>query len=197
VLADGEPVDVAVDNAPARPRSVETSEGAVSAVRRAGAVWLERRGAPPVRLSDARQIGVPTVAAKDGTIDVAWAERASAKTPWRVRWARVAPGSSEPVRMELPDGLLVDQAMAPAIAVVDDRRVLLAWTEGPVASHAVRAALLDEAGALVGAPLVLSPPGANAGQPQIVLRSDGRGLVGFFAGGRGPFAAYAAALACR
>jgi hypothetical protein len=218
LLAPGEPVDVVLD-ADARTRTtldaagvpflvdarrgdavraVKLGDDVLVAVRRAGAIWLEHAGAPPLRLSgDAKQVGAPSMSARDGAVAIAWAERATPRSPWRVRWA-FAGGDDPPRAMDLPAGLLGEQAMAPAVAVLDEDRVLLAWTEGPVSSHEVRAALLDATGAVAGAPLALSPPGANAGQPQIAIREDGRGVVGFFAAGaaKGTFALYAAAVSC-
>jgi hypothetical protein len=206
VLAAGEPVDVALDApfvvvAPRgdAARAAKLDGDALVAFRRANAVWLQRGAGPAIRLSgDARQVGAPTIAARDGVAAIAWAERGAAKAPWRVRWARVS-GAASPEAQALPDGVLGEEAMAPAIAVLEGGRVLLAWTDGKVASHEVRAALVDASGALVGSPLTLSPAGANAGQPQIAIRDDGRGVVAFFVASdaKNAFALGAAGVECR
>jgi hypothetical protein len=219
LLAAGEPLDVAVDDTP-RARTMIDATGApfpidarrgdavrgarldgevIVAARRAGAVWLERGKSPPLRLSgDAKQVGAPSLSARDGIVAAAWAQRATAGAPWRIRFAEWRSPAS-PSGTALPDSLVEGDAMSPAIAVLDEEgRVLLAWTDGKLAQHSVRTILLDAAGTPLGPVVTVSPPGANAGQPQIALAEGGRAIVGFFASGatKGTFGVYATALAC-
>jgi hypothetical protein len=49
-----------------------------------------------------------------------------------------------------------------------------------VSRHQVRALLVDANGERIGDAVALSPDGANAGQGQLAMRDDGRGVVAFF-----------------
>ncbi len=71
--------------------------------------------------------------------------------------------------------------MSPGLTGLSGGRFLLAWTEGPVASHQVRAATLGEGGEILGSPLTISADGVNAGQGQVALLPDGKGLVVYHA----------------
>jgi hypothetical protein len=67
--------------------------------------------------------------------------------------------------------------MSPGVTGVAGNRFLLAWTEGPVSSHQVRAQTLTTSGDALGAPMTISGDGVNAGQGQLAILPDGRGLV--------------------
>ena len=126
-------------------------------------------------------IGSPTVALEDGIVFAAWADRAAADEPWRVRWVRFKAGESpgEPTVFSPPAGGPGEQTMSPAVVAVPGKRFLLVWTEGPQSRHDVRALTFGEDGAPIGSPLVISSEGANAGQAQIALTSSGRGAIAF------------------
>lgn len=127
------------------------------------------------------QVGSPALATSDDQLVVAWADRAEATGPWKVRWTRMPVGgaASEATTFELPAGGLGEQAMSPAVAGLGKGRFVLAWTEGPVSKHQVRALTIDETGKPMGEPLTISPASVNAGQPQVAVGPDGRGLVAF------------------
>ena len=129
------------------------------------------------------QVGSPTVAANGNAVLVAWADRASADAPWGLRWMRFAPGdaSGDPRLFTPPAGGLGDAAMSPTIAAAGLNRFVLAWTEGPVANHQVRAQTLSASGDAIGAPIAISGDGVNAGQAQMAILPDGRGVVAYLA----------------
>jgi hypothetical protein len=125
------------------------------------------------------QIGSPALGASGKTIVMAWADRAAATDPWGMRlleWNRgEAPG--EPHAFSIPAGGLGEQAMSPGLAGLSGGRFLIAWTEGPVASHQVRAETIGSSGDALGPPLTISAEGVNAGQGQVAVLADGKGLV--------------------
>ena len=144
------------------------------------------------------QVGSPALATSDDQLVVAWADRAGASDPWKIRWTRMPVGgaAAEASTFELPAGGLGEQAMSPAVAGLGKGRFLLAWTEGPISKHQVRAVTIDETGKPIGEPLTISPSSVNAGQPQVAALPDGRGLVAFLgAKGKG-YELRAAAIRC-
>jgi hypothetical protein len=126
-------------------------------------------------------IGSPAIALQNGVVFMAWADRGSSDDPWRVRWVRFKAGEApgEPATFSPPAGGPGEQAMSPAVVAVPGKRFLLVWTEGPQSRHDVRALTFGEDGAPIGAPLVLSAEGANAGQGQATVGASGRGAVAF------------------
>lgn len=171
------------------------------ALRRDKAIWAGlAEGAAPsaigalVRLSaPGHDIGAPAIAAAGSSLVVAWAERPSneaGNAPYRIRLARSTPGS-DPVSTTfvLPPGGGGGQAIAPALANVGPNTLLLAWTEGGTGQHQVRAQLVDASSLTAkGEPLVLSGVEENAGQPQIVLDAERRGLIAYFVADAGSYA---------
>jgi hypothetical protein len=129
------------------------------------------------------QIGSPALAVSGNTVMVVWADRAAASDPWMLRLLRWQPGEAPgaPRAFAIPPGGLGEQAMSPGIAGVLGARFLLSWTEGPVASHQVRAQTLAASGDPLGTPLTISGEGINAGQGQPAVLPDGNGLVAYMA----------------
>lgn len=129
------------------------------------------------------QVGSPAIAASGEHVIVAWADRAGAGDDWKIRWAKLEIGSStgEATPFTLPEGGLGGHAMSPSLAPLGGGRFLLAWAEGPVSNHQVRAIVMGADGSPSGAPLEISGPGVNAGQPAAVVGPDGRGAVAFLA----------------
>jgi hypothetical protein len=190
--------------------AVETTGDATTTaigLRHAGAVWL---GAATGRAALAPRgaltrieglgggVGQPAVAISDGVVLAAWADRASASDPWRLRWVRFgageAPGASG--TFTPPAGGQGEQAMSPGVAAVPGGRFLLVWTEGPAARHDVRALTLSRDGQPIGPPLVISNQGINAGQGQAAVTSGQHGLVSFLESASGGFAVVATPIAC-
>ena len=184
-LADGEG---GVDALRAVP--IGNDEGVAVAFRRGGSsIWLgiAMRDAGELKsmglfrfAGSSAKVGAPSVVALGTEVLVSWADRASPNAPWTVktgRWGRE--GLSQPKDFNLPKGGKGEQGMSPALVAVDKRHALLAWTEGPVSSHEVRAQLISLEGEGVGAPLSLSNAAANAGQAQGALLPSGKGLFAF------------------
>jgi hypothetical protein len=89
------------------------------------------------------------------------------------------------------EGGLGEHAMSPAIAAAGSGRFLLAWTEGPVSNHQVRAQTITAGGVPIGVAMSISDSGVNAGQAQVAILPDGHGVVSYLASsGTGPKAAY-------
>lgn len=144
------------------------------------------------------QVGSPAVASSGDDVLVAWADRAGEKDPWQVRYARLPSGGAPnaPVTFAIPDGGLGVQAMSPSVAGLGGGRFLLAWTEGPVSNHQVRAITIGPDDKSSGSPIALSANGANAGQPQVVVDSTGRGAVAFLAAKGKGYEVFVAPLSC-
>jgi hypothetical protein len=139
------------------------------------------------------QVGSPTIAAQDGAILVAWADRAQPSEPWSLRWMRFAPGdaSAEAKAFVPSEGGLGEHAMSPAIGAAGHGRFLLAWTEGPVSNHQVRAQTITGSGMPLGNAMAISDSGVNAGQAQLAVLPDGHGVVAYLASaGTSPKPAY-------
>lgn len=128
------------------------------------------------------QIGSPSLAVSGDTLIVAWSDRASAQEPWQVRWTKLPIGGTPepPQRLSLPEGGYGVQAMSPSVAGLGGGRFVIAWSEG-TPSHQVRAMTVNADGTLAGTPMALSAAGVNAGQPQVAVGADGRGVVAFLA----------------
>lgn len=143
---------------------------------------LEAEG-PLSRISGSGQVGSPAIAASGDNIIVAWADRAGTGADWSIRWATIKIGSeaTEGTPFTLPAGGLGEHAMSPSLASLGGGRFLLAWTEGPVSNHQVRAITMGADGSPSGPALSISASGVNAGQPAAVVGSDGRGAIAFLA----------------
>ena len=74
-------------------------------------------------------------------------------------------------------------------------RFVMAWSEG-TPSHQVRAQSLNADGSPSGPALALSAAGINAGQPQIAVGPDGRGVVAFLAAKGKAYEVHATPVAC-
>jgi hypothetical protein len=136
------------------------------------------------------QIGSPALAASGDTVMVVWADRAATTDPWSLRMLRWQPGQAvgAPRVFPIPPGGLGEQAMSPGVTGVAGNRFLLAWTEGPIASHQVRAETLAATGEALGTAMTISAEGINAGQGQPIVLSDGKGLVAYMASPAGAVA---------
>lgn len=199
--ADGGPVDAL------RGVPLTHTKGVAVTYRRGGAVYVAiAKGdnvfvpaAPTVRIAGlGPQVGSPAIGTSGDSVVVAWADRAGATDPWMVRWAKVdASGTASAAKeLTLPEGGLGTQAMSPSVAGLGNGRFLVAWTEGPVSNHQVRALNLNADGAPSGAALSVSAAGLNAGQPQVSIGADGRGVVAFLAKGKAFYEIHATPLSC-
>jgi hypothetical protein len=148
------------------------------------------------------QVGSPAIAAQDGAVVVAWADRAQPSDPWSLRWMRFAPGdATADAKGFVPsEGGLGEHAMSPAIAAAGSGRFVLAWTEGPVSNHQVRAQTITAGGVPIGVAMSISDSGVNAGQAQVAILPDGHGVVAYLAssggGPKSPYEVLATPIAC-
>jgi hypothetical protein len=153
------------------------------------------------RIETGHALGAPSIAASQGTVVVAWAERVSETDPWMLSLATFQAGKREHAMVDfsLPPGGLGQRAIAPSISAFKSG-FLLSWTEGPQKSSQVRAQLYDLTMHAVGDPVTLSEPLRNAGQSQAVVRDDGHGAAAFFLESKTKAAAFsvvAVALVCQ
>lgn len=183
------------------------AKGVALAFRQAGSVWIGIATGEGVltpvgglkRVAGLGKVGSPTIAVSGDNVAVAWADRASDDAPWQISWTHLGIGSDpQPATsFAVPDGGLGVQAMSPSLTALGQGRFVLAWAEGPVSSHQVRAAALNADGAATGSAFAVSAPGANAGQPQVAVGSDGRGVVAFFVARGKTYEVHAAPISCR
>ena len=152
---------------------------------------------PLSRIAGLGQVGSPSITTSGDTIIVAWSDRATAQDPWQVRWTKLTVGGAPdaPKQLALPDGGLGTQAMSPSVAGLGGSRFVMAWSEG-TPTHQVRAVTLRFDGSTSGAPMALSAAGVNAGQPQIAVGPDGKGVVGFLASKGKAYELHATPVAC-
>lgn len=144
------------------------------------------------------QVGSPAITASGDRVIVAWADREGADADWGIRFAQVKIGgaASEAKAFTIPEGGLGGQAMSPSLASLGGGRFLLAWTEGPVSNHQVRAQIIGVDGSPSGSPLSISAQGVNAGQPAAAIAPNGRGVVAFLAAKGKGLEVHATAIRC-
>jgi hypothetical protein len=149
------------------------------------------------KLAGLGQVGSPTLATSGDAILVAWSDRATAQEPWQVRFAKLTAGGAPdaPRALALPEGGPGTQAMSPSVAGLGAGRFAMTWSEG-TPGHQVRAVSLGVDGAASGAAIALSAVGVNAGQPQIAIGTDGRGVVAFLAAKGKAFELQATPITC-
>jgi GYF domain 2 len=192
-LDGSEPVE-ALRAAPLDPMHEET--GWAIAFRRGSTIYAGAVGGsstfaakgPLVKIAGlGPQVGSPAVAAQDGAVLVAWADRAQPTEPWSLRWMRFAPGdaSGEAKGFVPGGGGLGEHAMSPAIAAAGQGRFVIAWTEGPVSNHQVRAETITGSGVALGTAMGISDSGVNAGQAELAILPDGHGVVAYLASSGG------------
>ena len=181
------------------------SKGIAFAFRRGNAIYvgaakgdsvLTAEG-PLSRIAGLGQVGSPSITTSGDTVIVAWSDRGNAQEPWQVRWTKLTVGGAPdaPKPFALPEGGLGTQAMSPSVAGLGGGRFVMAWSEG-TPTHQVRAVTLKFDGSTSGAPMALSAAGVNAGQPQIAVGPDGKGVVGFLASKGKAYELHATPVAC-
>ncbi len=168
-----------------------SGKGLAFAFRRGNAIYVGVASGDSVlspegelsRITGLGQVGSPALAASGDSVVVAWADRAGKDDAWGIRWTKrsISGATTEPRTLVLPEGGLGGPAMSPSVAGLGRGKFLLAWTEGPVSGHQVRAITFNADGAPSGSPLAISAAGVNAGQPQATVGVDGRGVVAFLA----------------
>ncbi len=195
--------DGAIDAIRAIP--LGTSKGIAFTFRRGNAIYIGAAKGDSVltaegslaRIAGLGQVGSPSIAMSGENILVAWSDRATAQDSWQVRWTKLPVGGepTAPAQLTLPDGGLGTQAMSPSIAGLGAGRFLLTWSEG-TPTHQVRAITMNADGTTSGAAMALSAAGVNAGQPQVAVGPDGRGVVAFLALKGKAYEIHATPIAC-
>ena len=134
------------------------------------------------RIAGLGQVGSPAITTSGDNIIVAWSDRASAQDSWQIRWTKLKVGgdAAPASQLAIPDGGLGVQAMSPSLAGIGGGRFVITWSEG-TPTHQVRAITLGEGGSPSGSAIALSAAGVNAGQPQVAIGPDGRGVIAFLA----------------
>jgi hypothetical protein len=181
-LHDGEEIS--------RPRVEWIEAGRLAvALRRGGRTgrlalgWLDPARAQRSSLRDvplgSGEVGLPSLAARDGRAVVVAAVRQTAAHPWRIHAASsVWQGAATRVQLpELSTHAELDN-FAPSIAALGDSRWLLQWTEGREGERRVRALTLDADLRAIGSPIIISPKETSAGGG-LVIPVD-QGLLSLF-----------------
>lgn len=152
-----------------------------------------------VQVSEAGQVGTPTLGTNGVEIAVAFAYRASASAPWSLRVAHGPHGVAlgKAAAFAVPEGGPGGDAFAPALAGMADGRWILAWTEGTSGARVVRAVTLSSSFAPVGAPVVISPAEASGGQPTLAVSGDSALAVYLTSAKKGGYEVWGTTLACR
>lgn len=181
------------------------SKGIAVAFRRGNAVYVGvAKGEAALtaegslsRITGLGQVGSPSLTVSGDTVVVAWSDRATAQDAWQVRWTKLNIGGAPdaPKQLVMPEGGLGAQAMSPSVAALGGGRFVMAWSEG-TPTHQVRAVTLNADGSASGAAMSLSAAGINAGQPQVAIGPDGRGVVGFLAAKGKAYEIHATPVAC-
>ena len=181
------------------------SKGIALAFRRGNAIYVGAAKGDAVLTAEGAlskipglgQVGSPSITTSGDSIIVAWSDRATAQEPWQVRWTKLTVGGTPeaPKQLALPEGGLGTQAMSPSVAGLGAGRFVVAWSEG-TPTHQVRAVTLKADGTASGAPMALSAAGVNAGQPQVAVGPDGRGVVAFLASKGKGYELHATPVAC-
>lgn len=151
-------------------RGASVFTGAITSQMKISGPLVETRGL-------GTQVGSPSVGVSGATTLVMWADRSNAEQPWGLRMRRITAQGGEDPQAFAPVGGPGAPFIAPSLVGLAGGRFLVVWTEGAAKSHQVRGATLDSSGKIEGAPFTLSPPTSNAGQAQVVLGVDGRGVV--------------------
>jgi hypothetical protein len=181
-------------------------KGYAIAFRRGGAIWIGIATGDnvltPKRFSTIQglsgKVGSPSIAVTGDAVVVAWADRASVKDAWGIRVARFSPKDAQPVVTDFtpPAGGPGNKAMSPAVAGMGGGKYLLAWSEGPAKGERIRAVNMNGDNQPVGDAISVSPEDANAGQPQIAIGQDGKGVIAYLVDRGGGYDVAAQGIAC-
>jgi hypothetical protein len=181
-------------------------KGYALAFRRGGAIWIGIATGDnvltPKRFSTIQglsgKVGSPSIAVTGDAVVVAWADRASVKDAWGIRVARFSPKDAQPVVTDFtpPAGGPGNKAMSPAVAGTGGGKYLLAWSEGPAKGERIRAVNMSSDNQTLGEAFTVSPEDANAGQPQIAIGQDGKGVIAYLVERGGGYDVSAQGIAC-
>jgi hypothetical protein len=117
-------------------------------------------------------LGTPVIAGNSTGALVAFAGRSAPEAAWKVFVSLTKPGAAPSAARELVAGS-GGGAISPTLSALAPDRWLVQWTEGISGQYQVRVQSFAADLSALGAPVLVSPKGANAGQ----------GSLGAFAGG--------------
>jgi hypothetical protein len=145
--------------------------------------FLEKSGVPASPVHDVAAfpfVGTPEVAGGGDAALVSFAARQNEQSPWGIQLVSVKPGTepSAATRFVTPPDGPGGETISPAARGLDDGSWILQFTEGESGSHAVRAQTLGGDLEPRGAPIDVSPPGANAGKGAVWV--TGKNAVSLF-----------------
>lgn len=160
------------------------AQGYVVALRQGGLTgtifsgWLSSGLTPTSELlpvsAGAKWVGSPAVAAREGSMVLAFAARDSDGEAWRIRLGKAE--GQKPI-----DGIVVhptpkeglgNGAIAPTLAPLGKDRWVLQWTQGSAGQYRVYVQALGPDLRPLGAPVAASPKGASAGLGAVRVRAD-------------------------
>lgn len=188
----------------AHPKTTETVRaitrpegGNVVAVRRNGMFWIGVTGHGPMAslVRANTTLGAPALAAAPaGGGVIVWAERPlNARGPFTIMTSAV---SVDGDRTTASSPVEVAEGISPALANLPSGEVLLVYSDGGAGAHRIVAQRLGGDLSPIGAVMVLSEPGTNAGSPAVAVDPDGRTLVAYLAIEKGRAEVRATALLC-
>jgi hypothetical protein len=160
------------------------ADGYVLALRQGGlsgtiySGWLSNALTPLSQLlpvsAGAKWVGSPAVAAREGSMVLAFAARDSESEAWRIRLGKAtAPNAVDGVGVHTtPKEGLGNGAIAPTLAPFGKDRWVLQWTQGSAGQYRVYVQELAADLHPIGAPVAASPKGASAGLGAVKVRGD-------------------------
>jgi hypothetical protein len=125
---------------------------------------------------DKGDVGAPTLAFVDDTLHVVWASRSSDKESYVLRWTKLSDtGVLSPIQ-RLSTG--VGSAFAPALAIDENGRFLVAWMEGDDKRGIVKVGVSRRGmAAAVALARPVSNEATNARDPEVGLDKNAMFLV--------------------
>ncbi|HTA90585.1 MAG TPA: GYF domain-containing protein [Polyangiaceae bacterium] len=117
-------------------------------------------------------LGTPVISGSAAGALVAFAGRDAPDAPWRVLVSLTKPGEAPGAARELVTGS-GGGAISPTLSALAPNRWLVQWTEGVSGQYQVRVQSFAADLSAIGAPVLVSPKGANAGQGSLAAFSGG------------------------
>lgn len=141
------------------------------------------------------QVSEPVIGFNGRDVAIVFSEQD--RGPWKVRMGRAPLGKvpETTTAFAVPAGGPGGDANYAAIAGLADGRWVLVWTEGSSGSKAVRAQTFGANFAVIGDPIVLSPPFANFGQGMVGVVGNHVAVV-FVQRGRSNYELWGSVLQC-
>jgi hypothetical protein len=117
-------------------------------------------------------LGTPVIAGSAAGVLVAFAGRNAADAPWKLLVSLTKPGQAPSAAREFVAGS-GGGAISPALSALAPDRWLVQWTEGVSGQYQVRVQSFAADLSAIGASVLVSPKGANAGQGSLATFSGG------------------------